>query len=487
MLSLIPQARVKRILLSSVEVACLERRAREYLARCGLAAAGMTVEPLALSDVSQTYRVCSGNTHLILKVASPQVANLCVRIHEYLERRHIESPAILSSDPERGAILYCDLGRAEAPARPDEAELIAIVRYLARLHDACQMKQEEAHSLFPDLTATGFPSPARLAAEILLTFGGAEDRRGKVLEAAEALAASVANSPMLVISDIKREHFLFRDGHPVLVDLEMASFWDVPIANLATLFSFPGQFSEPLPPSLRATLLAEYVNSRQTASARIDLLRRALDAADFLLRTTFSRAASCGAVETSPMVRSRRLHARSGEWSIEAEVGPAHFRELISTLSQKGRLRVVDIGCGSGAALRDIASGWPQHQLVGLDLNPGGDAPGAIIGTADQLPLASGSAALVICVQLLQYLPEKLNFLKAVYDVLRPGAKAFFAMTEHFATPPGLPSLPEFLSASEPPDVFPSVSTVWVAGRRVTSFVMVRSDDRPLTFRTWFT
>lgn len=418
----------------------------------------MTIEPLPLSDVSQTYRVCVGNTHLILKLTSPQVASLCVRIHQYLERHHIESPAILSSDLERGAILYCDLGRAEAPVKPDSAELIPIVRHLARLHDACHMKPEEAHALFPDLTATGLPSPARLAAEILLTFGDAEDRRGKVLEAAEALAACMENSPMLVIFDIKREHFLFRDGQPVLVDLEMASFWDVPIANLATLFSFPGQFSESLPPSLRATLLAEYVNSRQTECARMDLLMRALDAADFLLRKTFARAASCGAVETSLMIRSRRLHAHSGDWSIEAEIGPAHFSELISTLSQKSRLRVVDIGCGSGAALRDIASGWPQHQLVGLDLNPGGDAPGAIIATADQIPLASGSAGMVICIQLLQYLPEKVNFLKAVYDVLQPGAKAFFAMTEHFATPTGLPTLTEFLAVSGPPGAFPSVS-----------------------------
>jgi hypothetical protein len=481
MLSLSSQARVKRILLSSVEVAWMERRAHECLARFGFS--GMALEPLALSDLTQTYRVSGGDTKLILKMASPRVASLCARIHEYLERQNIESPAILSSDPERGAILFCDLGRAKAPAKPDAAELMAIVRYLARLHDACHMTPEEACALFPDLSVDGFPSPGRLAAEILLAFGDSENRRGKVLEAAEAVAASATNSPALVISDVKREHFLFRDGRPVLVDLEMASFWDVPIANLATLFSFPGQFIGSIAPSLRATLVSEYVNSRRTLCVGADVHAHALDAAEFLLRKTFANAPSSGAVDSSQMVRSRRLRAGPGEWSIEAELGPAHFGELISTLSQKDRLRVVDIGCGDGAALRDIANSWPQHQLVGLDLKPGVDTPGAIIGKAEQLPLADGSATTVICVQVLQYLSEKLNLLKVLYDVLRPGAKAFFAMTEHFDIAHGVPSLPELLASSEPPDAFPSVSAVWAGGRRITSFVMVRSDERPLSFR----
>ena len=41
------------------------------------------------------------------------------------------------------------------------------------------------------------------------------------------------------------------------------------------------------------------------------------------------------------------------------------------------------------------------------------------------MPFAPGQYDIVVCVQVLEYLPDKLRFLEETYALLRPGAKAF--------------------------------------------------------------
>jgi len=348
------------------------------------------------------------------------------------------------------------------------------------------MTQSTASAVFPAAAVDGFPTPVQRAANILYRFADVSCENGsKLMDAATTLASSGAASPdaVLIVSDVKLEHFLFGNGEPRLVDLEMLSFWDLPISNLATLFSFPGQFSNPLPEQTRKLLLAEYVKERRLPCPAFGVLWPALEAAEFLLRKTFARAASAGAAETGLMVRNRRLRsASSAEWSLEGELGPNHFGELLDMLSEGRSMRILDLGCGTGAALRDIQQEWPHHHLVGLDLNLTRQTPGAVIADADLMPFAPGQYDIVVCVQVLQYLPDKLRFLEETYALLRPGAKAFFAMTEHFDGESGFhPPLEQLLAASRPRDVQPQVSTGFVSGRRVTSFVIVASND-PLRF-----
>jgi len=486
MSSLADCARVKRILLSREEENQFESRARILVTQSGCVEGDLHLEPLALSDVSQTYRVRGLHSSFVLKIMPVRTTDLCVRAHEYIRSKGISLPEIVWWDAKGGAVLYEDLGPADIPPTLDLTKLKSIVRYLARLHDACTMTQSTAASLFPAAAADGFPTPAQRAANILHRFADVSSEDGrKLMDAAAALASSGPAFPdaVLVVSDVKLEHFLFDNREPRLVDLEMLSFWDLPISNLATLFSFPGQFSHPLSEPTRKLLLAEYVKERQLPCPAFDVLRPALEAAEFLLRKTFARAASAGAAETGLMVRNRRLRsAVSGDWSLEGELGPIHFGELLDMLSEGRSMRILDLGCGTGAALRDIQKEWPHHHLVGLDRNLTRQTPGAVIADAERLPFAPGQYDIVLCIQVLQYLPDKLRFLEKTYELLSPGGKAFFAMTEHFNGESGFqPPLAEILATSRPRDVQAQVITGFVSGRRVTSFVIVGSNE-PLRF-----
>jgi SAM-dependent methyltransferase len=470
---------VKRLTLSSDERTAHLEHARRCIARSPFGDDQVTIDPLTLSDCTQTYRVAGRDWTAVLKTLPPASAYGSARVHRFLTNRGMALPALIWTDIAEGALLLEDVGSAYASAHDDLPQLLAIVRYLARLHDSCVIDEATAWEHFPALAAGGFPTAASRAANIVLRCADRESRlRGKVIDAAFVLAATAPPNPCLTISDVKREHFLFRDGQPLLVDLELASFWDLPAANLATLFAFPGQFARPLSSEVRRMLLVEYASACASAPRDIDALQRAVEAAEYLLRVTLSQAASLCRAQPGFMMRDRRFRESSdGAPSVEEELGPRCFARLLAVLRQAQRVRLLDAGSGTGQTLRDVSTYAPRHFLSGVDLEPGHGTPHGVAADVHAQPFADETFDAVLAVQLLQYLPDKLRALEEIYRILRRDGVAVFAMTEHFGSESAfVPPLSE-LAAAAPPGIIDHIGESWVHSRRVMQFAMTRCAD----------
>jgi len=158
-----------------------------------------------------------------------------------------------------------------------------------------------------------------------------------------------------------------------------------------------------------------------------------------------------------PAYYRQNFHFQSGGWftsesarRYEAQVetlfggaGAAMRRRALSLLAQawRGRdhrgLAILDLACGSGAFLGDLALAFPRARLIGADLSPAYLAEAArsqraaalVQATAERLPFADGSLAAVTCVYLFHELPEKVRPVVAaeIGRVLAPGGLLAFA------------------------------------------------------------
>ena len=101
-------------------------------------------------------------------------------------------------------------------------------------------------------------------------------------------------------------------------------------------------------------------------------------------------------------------------------------------------LAILDLACGSGGFLHDIAATYPRARLMGVDLSPAyleaarRAAPRAafIQAKAERLPLAGASLDAVTCVYLFHELPPKVRRATAaeIARVLKPGG--MFALAD---------------------------------------------------------
>ncbi|TPV96048.1 MAG: class I SAM-dependent methyltransferase [Myxococcales bacterium FL481] len=99
-------------------------------------------------------------------------------------------------------------------------------------------------------------------------------------------------------------------------------------------------------------------------------------------------------------------------------------------------LRVADVGCGDGAVTRQLARAGAKsvvgvecssEQLLRARSEAAADAnPSFVTGVAEQLPLTSGSADLVVFVDSLHHVPvaAQTEALREVHRVLVPGGRA---------------------------------------------------------------
>jgi ubiquinone/menaquinone biosynthesis C-methylase UbiE len=158
-----------------------------------------------------------------------------------------------------------------------------------------------------------------------------------------------------------------------------------------------------------------------------------------------------------PTYYRQNFHYQSGGWltpesarryenQVEALfVGAAGAmrRRALSLLARAWRdrdhrgLAIVDLACGSGAFLENLAQTFPRARLVGVDLS----APylaearrrsgvGAVaVANAERLPLADASVDAVSCVYLFHELPPRVRPVVAaeIARVLKPGGHLAFA------------------------------------------------------------
>lgn len=97
-------------------------------------------------------------------------------------------------------------------------------------------------------------------------------------------------------------------------------------------------------------------------------------------------------------------------------------------------LRILDVGCGSGAMLRQLAHAWPRHDYYGLDLSPHYLRVAAqrlahvqslslTPANAEEVPFRDGHFDALVSVHLFHELPRdaRRNVAREMYRVLRPG------------------------------------------------------------------
>lgn len=118
-------------------------------------------------------------------------------------------------------------------------------------------------------------------------------------------------------------------------------------------------------------------------------------------------------------------------------------RRALSLLARSWRgrdqrgLKVVDLACGSGAFLKDLAAAFPRARVMGVDLSPAylhqarvRSGVGALAqANAERLPFADASLDAVTCIYLFHELPPRVRPIVAaeIARVLKPGGVLAFA------------------------------------------------------------
>ncbi|MGI9169340.1 MAG: class I SAM-dependent methyltransferase, partial [Caulobacteraceae bacterium] len=120
-------------------------------------------------------------------------------------------------------------------------------------------------------------------------------------------------------------------------------------------------------------------------------------------------------------------------------------------------LRVIDLACGSGAFLANLATAFPRARLIGVDLSAAylaeaGRRSGVralLQARAERLPFADASLDAVTCVYLFHELPPKVRVAVAaeIARVLRPGGLLAFADSLQPADEPRMGRLLEVFPA----------------------------------------
>lgn len=126
---------------------------------------------------------------------------------------------------------------------------------------------------------------------------------------------------------------------------------------------------------------------------------------------------------------SRLAENYDSKWSFYVD---ATTRETMARLSVRPTDRVLDVGCGTGALLHQLARIYPQARLVGVDPVPEMLAvarsrlpPRVDLreGWAERLPCADGSFDVVVSCNVFHYIRQPMAALNEMGRVLRPGGK----------------------------------------------------------------
>jgi SAM-dependent methyltransferase len=105
------------------------------------------------------------------------------------------------------------------------------------------------------------------------------------------------------------------------------------------------------------------------------------------------------------------------------------LRRVVDLVATDRPRRVLEVGCGEGMVISRIASRHPGIHVDGLELDAGAlarararcpDVP-LIRGDACALPVRSGSYDLVVCLEVLEHLPDPAPALEELLRVTRRG------------------------------------------------------------------
>jgi SAM-dependent methyltransferase len=100
----------------------------------------------------------------------------------------------------------------------------------------------------------------------------------------------------------------------------------------------------------------------------------------------------------------------------------------------RGDESVLDVGCGNGVHLADLARRAHRGQVFGMDLSPGmlsaagSRSPSSLlVGDAELLPFAAQSLDRVLAMHMLYHVPDRDRAIAEIRRVLRAGGTALFS------------------------------------------------------------
>ncbi len=108
----------------------------------------------------------------------------------------------------------------------------------------------------------------------------------------------------------------------------------------------------------------------------------------------------------------------------------ALYPVLLAQLAQIPHRSVLDVGCGTGALLRQIKDRWPEIQCAGVDLSPGmvesarsklAPHTPIVLGDAERLPFPGDAFEAVVCCDSFHHYPDPRAALAEIRRVLQPG------------------------------------------------------------------
>jgi ubiquinone/menaquinone biosynthesis C-methylase UbiE len=117
--------------------------------------------------------------------------------------------------------------------------------------------------------------------------------------------------------------------------------------------------------------------------------------------------------------------------------GPSH-RAILKAIGRGhsgGRLRVLDVGCGTGVFAARIREAFPEAEVVGMDLVAGmlengrdrwnalSDHVQPVQGDSERLPFETGAFDVVTCANSFHHYPHQARAVAEMHRVLRPGGR----------------------------------------------------------------
>ena len=149
----------------------------------------------------------------------------------------------------------------------------------------------------------------------------------------------------------------------------------------------------------------------------------------------------------------------SAAWFYEEKFVPGLFApwsaRTIAAAAVEAGDRVLDIACGSGVVTRDIAAiTGPDSPPTGLDLSPGMLCVAHSLepkiewrqGDACQLPFADASFERVVCQFGLMFFADRVEALREMLRVLKPGGRLAIVVWDSLASNPGFEDMVEVLA-----------------------------------------
>ena len=117
-------------------------------------------------------------------------------------------------------------------------------------------------------------------------------------------------------------------------------------------------------------------------------------------------------------------------------LGPEFLRRVLEVAGDLAGLRVLDVGCGRGELLAEIARRWPRASAYGLDVSVARMAQAGLTDRARAVaadgtvsaPFRGASFDRVFCLETLEHLQEPESCLREIARVLAPGGRAILSM-----------------------------------------------------------